>query len=436
MSNPQGYLLTVKINLALKNNYSRNRIKSIFNKIHMKDKINKVLLVLVMLVLPFGLFAQDYTDVLGQRLNTITTAVPFLMIAPDSRAGAMGDAGVSSSPDANSLHWNPAKYAFIEQDMGFAMNYTPWLRALVPDINLSYLSGFKRLDDLQTLAFSLTYFSLGEINFTDAAGEFLFPVKPNEFSVDVAYARKLGEHISGAITTRFIYSNLTQGQFVGSVETKPGMALAADVSAFYTREMDIGRTPSIFSAGVNISNIGNKISYSDEINANFIPINLRLGPSLTFILDDYNQLSFMVDINKLLVPTPPIYARDDSGQLIIGDDGEYVIDSGKDPNRSVVAGIFGSFSDAPGGFREELNELTYSAGAEYWYDKQFAIRAGYFHEHKTKGDRKYVTLGIGLKYNVFGLDFAYLVPLAQRSPLENVLRFTLHFDFDALQREQ
>lgn len=401
----------------------------------MRFKNIGLLVLVTMLVLPKGLFAQNYTDVLGQRLNTITTAVPFLMIAPDSRAGAMGDAGVSSSPDANSMHWNPAKYAFIDKQMGVTMNYTPWLRALVPDINLSYLSAFRRIDDRQTLAASLTYFSLGEINFTDEAGEILFPVKPNEFAINVAYARKLGPNLSGAVAVRYIYSNLTQGQFVGSIETKPGMALAADVSAFYTRELNWDRTPAIFSAGVNISNIGNKISYSDEINANFIPINLRLGPSLTFNLDDYNQLSLMVDFNKLLVPTPPVYQRDDSGRLIIGDDGEYVIEAGRNPNRSVVSGIFGSFTDAPGGFREELNEITLSAGAEYWYDQQFAIRAGYFHEHKTKGDRKYVTLGIGLKYNVFGLDFAYLVPMAQRSPLENVLRFTLHFDFDALQRQ-
>lgn len=398
----------------------------------MRFKICSLLVLKLLVLSSFGLFAQNYSDLLGQRLNTITTAVPFLMIAPDSRAGALGDAGVSSSPDANSMHWNPAKYAFIDKNMGVTMNYTPWLRALVPDINLSYLSAFRRIDELQTLAFSLTYFSLGEINFTDEAGEFLFPVKPNEFAVNIAYARKLGENFSGAVAVRYIYSNLTQGQFVGSIETKPGTALAADVSAFYTRELNWDRTPAIFSAGINISNIGNKISYSDEINANFIPINLRFGPSLTFNLDQFNQLSFMVDLNKLLVPTPPVYKRDDSGRLVIGTDGEYVIEAGRNPNRSVVSGIFGSFTDAPGGFKEELNEITYSVGAEYWYDRQFAIRAGYFHEHKTKGDRKYATLGIGLKYNVFGLDFAYLVPLAQRSPLENVLRFTLHFDFDAI----
>lgn len=381
-------------------------------------------------------------DLLGQeRLNTISTAVPFLLIAPDARAGAMGDAGVASSPDANSMHWNPAKYAFVDQDFGFSMNYTPWLRALVPDINLSYLGGFRRLDDIQTIGFSLVYFSMGEIFFTDEVGNQLFPVKPNEFAVSGTYARKLGENISGAVTARYIYSNLTQGQFAGNVETKPGMALAADVSAYYQRELEWNRTPATFAAGVNISNIGNKISYTDDINADFIPINLRIGPRITFDLDDFNQFSFMVDFNKLLVPTPPIYLRYEeghpqAGQVVRDDSGEFVIDRGRDPNRSVVGGMFGSFSDAPGGVREELNEITYSVGMEYWYDQQFAIRGGYFHEHQTKGNRKYFTLGVGLKYNVFGLDFAYVVPLAQRSPLENVLRFSLHFDFAALGQGQ
>jgi hypothetical protein len=377
----------------------------------------------------------DYGDLLGQdRLNTISTAVPFLLIAPDARAGALGDAGVASSPDANSMHWNPAKLAFVEQDLGFSMNYTPWLRALVPDINLSYLGGFYKLDDIQTIGFSLVYFSLGEINFTDDQGNFLFPVKPNEFAFDVAYARRLGDHISGAVTARYIYSNLTQGQYAGGIETKPGTSFAADVSAYYERELSWNRTPAVFAAGINISNIGQKISYTEEINADFIPINMRVGPRLTLNLDEFNQVSFMVDFNKLLVPTPPIYKRDENGQVEIDETGNFVIEKGRNPNRSVVGGMFGSFADAPGGFSEELNEITYSAGMEYWYDKQFALRAGYFHEHQSKGNRKYFTLGVGLKYNVFGLDFAYVVPVAQRSPLENVLRFSLHFDFAALRQ--
>ncbi|MFN2395222.1 MAG: type IX secretion system outer membrane channel protein PorV [Bacteroidales bacterium] len=376
--------------------------------------------------------SQDIGEVLGQEVNTITTAVPFLMIAPDARSGAMGDVGVSTTPDANSMHWNPAKYAFVEEEMGMVLNYTPWLRNLVNDINLSYLSGFRRIDELQTVAASLVFFSLGDIQFTDEAGNPQGIYRPSEFAVDVAYARKLGEHISGAIAVRYIHSNLTQGQNVASMETRPGRSLAADVSAYYQRELNWVNTPATFSAGINISNIGNKISYSDDWNANFIPINLRLGPTLTLDLDEYNSLAFSIDFNKLLVPTPPIYQRDENGQVMVDDDNRYIIQSGKDPNRGVVEGIFGSFSDAPGGFSEELQELTYGLGMEYWYDRQFALRGGYFLEHQNKGNRKYFTLGLGLKYNVFGLDFSYIIPVMQRSPLENVLRFSLSFDFDAI----
>lgn len=401
----------------------------------MRSLFSVSIIFLLSFLVPNQLVGQEppeYGDILGQRINTITTAVPFLMIAPDARAGALGDAGVSSSPDINSMHWNPAKYAFMEEEMGFALNYTPWLRSLVPDINLSYLTGFRKLDDLQTIAFSLKYFTLGDVNFTDEVGTPMGTVRPNEFSVDVAYARRLGDFISGAIAARFIYSDLTQGQLEGS---QAGVSLAADVAVYYRRELERGNTPTTFSAGLNISNMGNKITYTDDINADFIPINLRFGPSLTFDLDNFNQISLMVDFNKLLVPTPPIYARDENGQVLIGDDGEYVIASGRNPNRSVVSGMLGSFTDAPGGFSEEMNEITISAGVEYWYDQQFAIRGGYFYEHESKGNRKYFTVGVGLKYNIFGLDFAYVIPVAQRSPLENVLRFSLSFDFDAMRSE-
>jgi hypothetical protein len=409
---------------------SKSMIKLFFEK--------SICLPLIFLMIQSTLsFSQEdptYGDILGQKVNTITTAVPFLMIAPDARAGAMGDAGVSSSPDANSMHWNPAKFAFIDKDMGLSLNYTPWLRKLVNDINLSYLSGFKRIDNMQTVAASLVFFSLGEIQFTDEAGQPQGTYRPSEFAFDVAYARKLSETFSGAIAMRYINSNLTQGQDVGSTPTRPGRSIAADVSAYYQRELDWRRTPANFSAGINISNIGNKISYSDDDDkANFIPINLRFGPTLTLFVDEYNSMAFSLDINKLLVPTMPIYLRDpETSAPILDDDGEYIIERGKDPKRGVVSGIFGSFNDAPDGFREELNEFTYSLGMEYWYDKQFAIRAGYFHEHVTKGNRKYFTLGIGLKYNVFGLDFSYIIPIMQRSPLEDVLRFSLIFDFDAL----
>ncbi len=400
----------------------------------MRSFFSVIAVITSMLIFSNALYGQeppDYSEVLGQRINTITTAVPFLMIAPDARAGALGDAGVSSSPDINSMHWNPAKYAFMEDEMGFALNYTPWLRSLVPDINLSYLTGYRKLDDLQTIAFSLKYFTLGDVNFTDEVGTFMGTVRPNEFSFDLAYARRLGDFIGGAIAARFIYSDLTQGQLEGS---QAGISLAADVAVYYERELNWQNTPTTFAAGVNISNMGNKITYTDDINADFIPINLRFGPSLRFDLDNFNQLAVMVDFNKLLVPSPPIYARDENGNLIPTDDG-WEIAEGRNPNRSVVAGMLGSFSDAPGGFSEELNEFTISAGVEYWYDRQFAIRGGYFYEHESKGNRKYFTVGLGLKYNVFGLDFAYVIPVAQRSPLENVLRFSLTFDFEGLRSE-
>ena len=401
----------------------------------MKSFFTATVALCVILIAAQTATAQDYREVLGQRVNTITTAVPFLMIAPDARAGAMGDAGVSSAPDINSMHWNPAKYAFMDQDFGVAMNYTPWLRSLVPDINLSYLTGYRRLDDLQTIAFSMKYFTLGDINYTDQLGNSLGTFRPNEFSLDAAYIRQLGQHLSGAVAARFIYSDLTQGQDAAGMETQAGISYAADVAVYYQRPLE-WNTPTQFAAGVNISNVGNKITYTDEVNADFIPINLRFGPSLTFELDDSNTLAFMVDFNKLLVPTPPVYERDENGQVMFDDNGDPIIAEGRDPNRSVVAGMLGSFSDAPGGFNEELQEFTISAGAEYWYDEQFAIRAGYFHEHENKGNRKYFTVGLGLKYNVFGLDFAYVIPVAQRSPLENVLRFSLSFDFDALRAER
>jgi len=373
---------------------------------------------------------------LGQQatLNTITTAVPFLMIAPDARSGAMGDAGVSSSPDVYSMHWNPAKYAFAEKEMGFGISYSPWLKALVPDINLAYVSFFKRLDPDQTIAASLLYFSLGDINFTNDIGDGIGTYHPNEFSLDFAYSRKLSENFSASVAARFIFSDLTQGQFVGGSETHAGISYAADVSFYWRKEVSFTNTSGLLAFGTNISNIGSKISYGSG-EKDFIPTNLRFGPSLTLDLDDYNSIAFMIDVNKLLVPTPPVYEVDPvTGQPITGNDGHYVIAAGKDPDVSVIRGIFQSFGDAPGGFGEEIREFSLGSGIEYWYDKQFALRAGYFHESKSKGNRKFFTLGAGIKYNVFGLDIAYLIPLEQKHPLENTLRFSLLFDFDAFSK--
>jgi len=377
--------------------------------------------------------AQNYYDeVAGQEgSRVITTAVPFLIIAPDARSGGMGEAGVASDPDANSMHWNPAKYAFIDKKFGFAMSYSPWLRQLVNDINLAYLAGFYKIDDRQTVAATLLYFSLGDITFTDEFGEDLGTYNPNEFSLDATYSRKFSEVISGAVAARFIYSNLTQGQFVQGAETSAGTSIAADVAVYYHKEIDLGGMGSELSWGINLSNIGNKISYSKTaIKKDFIPTNLRLGAALKMNFDDYNSLSVLLDFNKLQVPTPPIYLRDSSGNPVYDDENNPVISKGMDPNVNTVQGIIQSWYDAPYGFSEEMREWAIAFGLEYWYAKQFSLRTGFFYEDKTKGNRKFFTVGAGLRYSVFGLDLSYLIPMEQQHPLENTLRFTLYFNFD------
>ncbi len=359
-------------------------------------------------------------------LNTITTSVPFLIIGPDSRSGGMGDVGVASSPDVNSMHWNPAKYAFVEDDMGFAINYVPWLRALVPDISLLYLSGYLKRNDNETIGMSLRYFSLGDITFTDINSNVIGQYKPNEWAISFAYARKLSEQFSIAISTRYIYSDLTGGQTLeGGLGTHAGQSISADISSYFNKEVRIAKQDFDWAMGLNISNLGNKISYTETAVRDFIPINMRFGSSIGTNFDDYNSLSLEFNVNKLLVPTPPRY----------NDDGE--ISRGMDPDISVVNGVFQSFWDAPGGPKEEFREINYSLGMEYWYAYQFAIRAGYFYEHPTKGDRQYFTMGAGVKYNVFALDFSYLIDASSSingsNPLANTLRFTLIFDFGALE---
>ena len=361
-------------------------------------------------------------------LNTITTAVPFLIISPDARAGGMGDVGVASSPDAMSLHWNAAKYAFVEDNFGASVSYTPWLKSLIPDINLSYLSFYARQSKNEVLAFSLRYFTLGEINFTDNNGNPIGSFNPNEFSLSTAYALKLSQNFSSAVSLRYIYSNLTGGQEVGTELTKAGNSVAGDISSYYVKDIQLGKRDFKWASGINISNIGVKIAYTETIDRDFLPTNLRLGTSLTTNIDEFNSVSFEIDINKLLVPTPPLY------------NGDGVLISGKDPDVSVIEGLFQSFSDAPSGDRE-VRELIYALGSEYWYDEQFALRLGYFYEHPTKGDRQFVSLGAGLRYNVFGLDFSYLIPIQNRedanivNPLSNTLRFALTFDFGGIEDE-
>ena len=366
-------------------------------------------------------------DDLTGGLNTITTAVPFLMITPDSRSGSMGDVGAATSPDASSISTNPAKYSFIKDDLGFSISYVPWLRALVPDINLSYISGYKKLNQNDAVAFELRYFSLGDITFTDILGNTLGQFNPNELALGGSYSRKLSDLFSLSLATRYIYSNLTGGQMAGDIQTNAGKSFAADVAGYFTNKIRFLKKDSDLSFGFNISNIGNKISYTNVGERDFIPINLKLGSSLNINFDDYNSMSYSFDINKLLVPTPPLY------------NSENEIIAGKDPNVSVVSGIFQSFSDAPDGFSEELREINLSFGTEYWYAQQFALRGGYFYEHDTKGGRKFFTFGAGVKYNVFALDFSYLINASRTingtNPLANTMRFTMIFDIGALQQE-
>ncbi len=381
-----------------------------------------LLVIMVVALASENIFAQATTS----GANTITTAVPFLSITPDSRAGGMGDAGVALTPDVNSQHWNPAKYVFMESDMGVGLSYSPWLRNLVDDIDLAYLAGYKKLDDVQSISASLRYFSLGSITFTSDVGEIQGQQSPNEFAVDFAYSRKLSEKFSGAVAIRYIRSDLTGGQLIGGVESHAGNSFATDVAFYYQNEFRRNRKDNLWTAGINIQNIGAKISYTDGDIKDFIPTNLMIGTAYTTNADDYNAFTFSFEANKLLVPTPP---KDSLGTGVI-------VSGGRLSNVGPIEGIIKSFSDAPGGFKEEMQEINLSVGVEYLYNKQFAIRGGYFYENANKGNRKYFTAGAGLKLNVFALDFAYLLPTQHNHPLGNTLRFSLSFDIDAFGRQR
>ena len=378
----------------------------------------------------FNALAQTEIEYSELSLNTITTAVPFLLIAPDSRSGAMGDVGVATTPDANSIHWNPAKLAFASEEMGASISYVPWLRALVPDINLSYISGYKKLDNNQAVGLDMRYFSLGDITFTDMVGNTLGQYKPHEFALGGSYARKLSDNFSLAISGRYIYSNLTGGQSAGSTETVAGQSIASDLAGFYSRILTMSGQDMDLAIGLNISNIGGKVSYTETTDRDFIPINMRLGTSLGTDIDDYNKIALAVDCNKLLVPTPPVYKSGTSGA-----NPEDIL-AGMDPNVGVVTGIFQSFWDAPGGIKEEFREINYSIGSEYWYNDQFAVRTGYFFEHATKGGRKFFTFGSGVKYSAFILDFSYLISATTdagaTNPLANTMRFSMIWNFGAM----
>lgn len=359
-----------------------------------------------------------------EQFNPVQTGVSSLSIAPDSRGGGMGDVGVATDADVYSQYWNPAKYPFNISRAGLGLSYTPWLRQLVSDIDLAYLSGFYRIGDYSALSGSLRYFSLGEVptDYNDN-GEAVSSINPYEMAIDVAYSRMLSETFSAAVALRFIYSDLAWRE---EEDITPGSAFAADLAFYYTNYVLMGQRECMFNIGLNASNIGSKISYDEGNSSEFLPTNLRIGASLMVPLDEYNTLSFSADINKLMVPTRPMQEEGENDQ-------DYQDRLQKDYyDISPISGIFKSFNDAPGGMSEELKEIQWSVGLEYTYNNQFAVRAGYHHEDPYKGNRKYYTVGAGFKMNVFSLDASYVISVAQSNPLDQTLRFSLAFDLDGL----
>ncbi|MDI1322139.1 MAG: type IX secretion system outer membrane channel protein PorV [Algoriphagus sp.] len=392
-------------------------------------KRNRIIIFLAVFVLPaLPTFAQNSVIISGQDPNrrVITTAVPFLNFAPDSRHSGMGDVGVSTTPDANSAHWNSGKLAFVDQKMGFSLSYSPWLGKLVNDMSLSYLTGFFRIDEVSAFGFDLRYFNMGDIQLTDGRGNELGEFNPRDIAIGGTYSRKLSQNLGLGISSRFIYSNLSGNiSSVGGSESKPGIGVGVDVGLYYQKQIFTGSKEGSFSWGMNISNIGPKITYNSAEDLDYIPTNFRLGTAYSVDLDPVNTITFALDFNKLLVPTPPVYATNEDGTLATDEDGNLIIEAGKDPNRSLISGMFGSFADAPDGFTEELQEVMISFGVEYSYDNKFALRTGYFYENPNKGGRRYFTMGLGFDINKLGVDFSYLVPQTQNHPLAETLRFSL-----------
>lgn len=369
---------------------------------------------------PSLLMAQDDPK---DIFNPVSHGVTSLSIAPDSRGGGMGDVGVATDPDVNSQYWNPAKYPFAISTAGISMSYTPWLRKLVNDIDLAYLSGYYRIGDWQAISASLRYFSLGEVPISGSMGENLGSISPYEMAVDVAYSRMLSRRFSAAVALRFIYSDLAYNKDQGM---KPGAAFGADIALFYSDYVMLGQRECMFNWGLNLSNIGSKISYDGGNKSEFLPTNFRTGVSLMVPIDNYNIISFSGDINKLMVPTRP---QQNPGEDPL-DYQERLDEEYRD--LSPIKGIFTSWGDAPGGFKEELREISWALGAEYCYNNQFTVRGGYHWEHETKGNRKYFSFGAGFRMSVFSLDAAYLVSTAQSNPLDQTLRFSLAFDMDGI----
>lgn len=364
------------------------------------------------LLLAISATAQDKSV-----FNPVEYAVISQTIAPDARAGSMGDVGVATDPDVNSQYWNPAKYPFTISRAGISLNYTPWLRSLVNDINLAYLAGYYRIGDYSAVSASLRYFSLGDVTTEDMT------INPYEMALDVAYSLMLSEKFSLAAAIRWIYSDM---RFDYSEDTSPSSAFAADMAAYYQNYVNIGSRECQLGIGLNISNIGSKITFDGDEYSQFLPANMRLGASLMIPLDEYNRISIAADLNKYLVPTVPVQ---EDGE----DNSDYEDRVHREyDNVSAISGIFKSFTDAPGGFSEELKEINWGIGAEYVYNDKFSVRAGYHHESESKGNRKYFTAGAGFRMNVFSLDAGYVIATSKSNPLDQTLRFTLSFDMDGI----
>ena len=382
----------------------------------------RILLTLMLAMASAGAFAQDKLDM----FNPVNTSVTSQMIAPDARAAGMGDVGVATDPDVNSQYWNPAKYPFCISRAGVSLNYTPWLRQLVSDMDLAYLSGYYRIGDYSAVSASLRYFSLGEV-MTDYNGETGessgMTINPYEMSFDVAYSLMLSEKFSLAAAVRWIYSDLTYDY---TDDTSPGSAFAADIACYYNDYINIGARECQLGIGLNISNIGSKITFGGDDNSEFIPTNMRLGLALMVPIDEFNRFTIAADANKLLVPTYPKQEEGESTE-------DYQQRVQKEYyDVSSISGIFKSFGDAPGGFKEELQEINWSVGAEYVYNDKFTLRAGYHHESENKGNRKYFTVGAGFRMSAFSLDCGYVIATAKSNPLDQTLRFTLGFDMDGI----
>ncbi len=385
------------------------------------NKIRIIAIICGLMCLSLTIHAEGDKD----SFNPLIVGVPSLTIAPDARGGGMGDVGAATDPDIYSQYWNPAKYPFAYSKAGIGLSYTPWLRSLVNDIDLAYVSGYYKLgdSDRHAIGASLRYFSLGSIALTDPVTHDIYnTTSPYEMSLDLGYSLKLSETFAGAVNFRYIYSDLGGGVEEDFV---PGTSFAADVAGYYNKYIMIGSSESLLGLGFNVSNIGNKISYNDGNTSIFLPTNLRIGGSLLYPLDDYNSLAFNLDLNKYLVPSSPYtrtYDTEEEKQAAIQ---EY-------NDMSPITGIFKSFSDAPGGAKEEFEEIMWSVGAEYAYDQKFMVRGGYFYESPNKGNRQYFSLGAGFRMNVFQLDVAYLISTVPSNPLDQTLRFSLSFDMEGL----